>query len=61
MDKKYRMSHKVIVNYGRQYLIWPAHAENPGGWKEVGKTGSEEECLDYVQAIWKTTNSLASR
>jgi MbtH protein len=30
---------KVVVNHEDQYSIWPAHRENPLGWRDVGKTG----------------------
>lgn len=43
---------KVVVNHEDQYSIWPAHREAPAGWREVGKQGTEEECLAYIEEVW---------
>lgn len=44
--------YKVVQNHEEQYSIWPAYKEAPGGWREVGKSGSKQECLDYIKEVW---------
>ena len=42
----------VVVNDEEQYSIWPAHRELPAGWRRDGFTGTEEECLAYIDETW---------
>jgi MbtH protein len=42
----------VVINDEEQYSIWPEHKEVPAGWRKAGKTGSKQECLDYVNEVW---------
>jgi MbtH protein len=44
-------TYKVVVNQEQQYSIWPADRENPLGWNDVGRSGTKEECLAYIQKI----------
>lgn len=37
--------YKVVVNHEAQYSIWPAHRENPFGWRDAGESGLKTECL----------------
>lgn len=53
--------YKVVVNHEEQYSIWPAQRENALGWRDVGKSGSREECLDYIQEIWTNLRPLSLR
>ncbi len=46
------MRYKVVVNDEEQYSIWPADRENACGWRDVGTSGSREECLAYIEATW---------
>jgi len=43
---------KVDKNDNGDYSIWPIDRENPLGWQDVGKTGSKEECLEYIKENW---------
>jgi MbtH protein len=43
---------KVVVNDEEQYSIWFADRQPPAGWREVGKEGSKEECLAYIDEVW---------
>jgi uncharacterized protein YbdZ (MbtH family) len=43
----------VVINQEEQYSIWPADRENPQGWRDVGKQGRKQECLDYINEVWK--------
>ena len=42
----------VVVNDEEQYSIWPAGRELPAGWRRDGFTGTEEECLAYIDETW---------
>ncbi|RMH66213.1 MAG: MbtH family protein [Calditrichaeota bacterium] len=44
--------YKVVLNDEEQYSIWPADRENAPGWKDEGKSGSKQECLDYIKEVW---------
>jgi MbtH protein len=43
---------KVVINDEEQYSIWPADRENPLGWKDAGKSGLKQECLDWIKEVW---------
>ncbi len=43
---------EVVINAEEQYSMWPAGREIPKGWQKVGKTGSKQECLDYIESVW---------
>jgi MbtH protein len=51
----------VVVNHEEQYSIWPADREPPLGWRAVGKSGSKQECLDYIEAVWTDMRPLSLR
>jgi MbtH protein len=42
----------VVVNDEEQYSIWPAGRDLPAGWRLDGFTGTEDECLAYIDEIW---------
>jgi MbtH protein len=44
--------HAVVVNDEEQYSIWLAERELPAGWRREGFTGTEEECLAYIDETW---------
>lgn len=52
---------KAVVNHEEQYSIWPAHRENPLGWKDAGKTGTKQECLKYIEQVWTDMRPLSVR
>jgi MbtH protein len=49
------MTYKVVVNDNGQYSIWPTNRENARGWRDAGKTGTQQECLAYIKQVWKDT------
>lgn len=53
--------YKVVVNHEEQYSIWPLEAKNALGWKDAGKTGSKQECLDYIESVWTDMRPLSLR
>lgn len=52
---------KVVINHEEQYSIWPAQRKAPNGWREVGKQGSKQECLDYIEEVWTDMRPLSLR
>jgi MbtH protein len=51
----------VVVNHEEQYSIWPEFKEIPAGWKAAGKTGSKQECLEYIKEVWTDMRPLSLR
>ena len=54
-------TYKVVVNHEEQYSIYPDDKENPLGWKDVGKSGTKQECLDYIDEVWTDMRPLSLR
>ena len=53
--------YKVVVNDEEQYSIWPAGRDNALGWKDAGKSGTREECLAHIKAVWTDMRPLSIR
>ncbi|ELR97040.1 MbtH family NRPS accessory protein [Gloeocapsa sp. PCC 73106] len=51
----------VVINDEEQYSIWPDYREIPPGWREVGKSGLKNECLDYINEVWTDMRPLSLR
>lgn len=51
----------VVVNHEEQYSIWPDYKPVPAGWRAVGKQGSKEECLAYIEQVWTDMRPLSLR
>lgn len=51
----------VVVNHEEQYSIWPADRELPLGWNNAGKTGTKQECLEYIKEVWTDMRPLSLR
>jgi MbtH protein len=51
--------YKVVINHEEQYSIWPVGRENPRGWKDAGRSGSKQECLDYIEEVWTDMRPLS--
>lgn len=47
-----KTGYKVVVNHEEQYSIVPIGQQVSRGWKEVGKTGTQTECLNYIEEVW---------
>jgi len=54
-------TYKVVINHEEQYSIWWVERENPLGWTDVGKSGSKEECLAYIEQVWTDMRPLSLR
>ena len=44
--------YKCLINDEEQYSLWPLWKQIPLGWREVGITGSKEDCLNYIKEKW---------
>lgn len=54
--------YKVVVNHEEQYSIWPKWKQDlPLGWSEVGKEGTKQECLAYIEEVWTDMRPLSLR
>ena len=51
--------YKVVINHEEQYSIWPVTRENPLGWKETGKSGTKQQCLDHIEEVWTDQSPLS--
>ncbi|HXI22335.1 MAG TPA: MbtH family protein [Pyrinomonadaceae bacterium] len=60
-DREDKTIYKVVVNSEEQYSIWPADRENALGWNDGGKTGTKQECLDYIKEVWTDMRPLSLR
>ena len=53
--------YRVVINREEQYSILPIHEDNPEGWRDVGKQGTRQECLDFIVAVWTDMRPLSLR
>ena len=53
--------YQVVINDEEQYSIWLEKRQIPSGWRSVGKIGTKEECLDYINANWSDMRPLSLR
>jgi MbtH protein len=60
-DQEDNTIYKVVVNHEEQYSIWPADRDLPLGWREVGMSGTKEECLAYIKEVWTDMRPLSLR
>jgi MbtH protein len=51
----------VVRNHELQYSIWWTDRAIPDGWERVGKSGSKEECLAYIDEVWTDMRPLSLR
>ena len=43
----------VVMNDEEQYSLWPSEKALPAGWQAVGVSGTEDECIAYIEKVWK--------
>lgn len=60
-EKDDKTIYRVVVNHEEQYSIWPTYREIPVGWRDVGKSGLKNECLDYIEEVWTDMRPLSLR
>jgi MbtH protein len=60
-DEEDNTTYAVVINHEEQYSIWPVGREVPLGWKTVGKQGTKQACLDYIEEVWTDMRPLSLR
>ncbi len=60
-DQEDTTIYKVVVNHEEQYSIWPVERENALGWRDAGKSGPKQECLEYIKEVWTDMRPLSLR
>lgn len=51
----------VVINHEEQYSIWPGYRAIPAGWRAVGVSGTEEDCLSHIDQVWTDMRPLSLR
>jgi MbtH protein len=60
-DENDTLTYKVVLNHEEQYSIWPADRDCPLGWREAGKEGHKDECLRFIEEVWRDMRPLSLR
>jgi len=53
MSPREPILYKVIVSAKGEYQVWPVSRENPLGWRDIGRTGTQAECLEHIKKMRK--------
>jgi MbtH protein len=61
VDPESSVEFKVVVNHEEQYSIWPADKPNALGWRDVGVSGTKEDCLKHIEEVWTDMRPLSLR
>jgi MbtH protein len=54
-------TYRVVVNAEEQYSLWRADKPLPNGWSALGKVGTKQECLAYIESAWTDMRPLSLR
>lgn len=60
-EQEDKTTYVVVVNHEEQYSIWPVDRELPLGWKDAGKRGTKQECLEHIEVVWTDMRPLSLR
>ena len=52
---------RVVRNDEEQYSIWPVELDLPLGWTSTGVSGTREDCLQHIDAVWSDIRPLSLR
>lgn len=52
---------QVLVNGEEQYSLFPAELAVPGGWRPAEFTGTEAECVAFVDRVWTDMRPRSQR
>ncbi len=61
VDTNDSQTYKVVMNHEEQYSIWPSDRDNARGWMDAGKSGTRQECLDFIKSVWTDMRPLSLR
>src|SRR5690348_13869728 len=45
-------TYQVLINQDQQLVAWPTAAPIPSGWRAAGVSGSQTECVAYIDGSW---------
>lgn len=51
----------VLVNDEEQRSLWPESIGVPEGWRVAHGSGSRQNCLDHIDAVWTDIRPKSSR
>ncbi|MCJ8282736.1 MAG: MbtH family NRPS accessory protein [Rivularia sp. ALOHA_DT_140] len=51
----------VVISDEEEYSIWFEYREIPPCWRSAGKTGTKQECLEYIKEVWTDMRPLSLR
>jgi MbtH protein len=51
----------AVVNHEEQYSIWLADQKVPLGWRDTGRRGTKQACLEYIKEVWTDMRPLSLR
>jgi MbtH protein len=57
----HEMVYRVVISDEERYSIWPDYKEIPWGWRADAKSGSKQECLDYIKEVWTDMRPISLR
>lgn len=60
-DEEDTTIYRAVVNHEEQYSIWPADRELPLGWLDAGRTGTKQEVIAWIEAVWTDMRPLSLR
>jgi RNA polymerase sigma-70 factor, ECF subfamily len=52
-------TYQVLINQDRQLVAWPSAAPIPSGWRPAGASGSQAECVAYIDGHWTGEGNTA--
>lgn len=61
VDEEDNRIYIVLINDEEQYSLWLKDKKIPPGWTAVGKEGSKQECVGYVDTVWTDMRPLSLR
>ncbi|MEV6690305.1 MbtH family NRPS accessory protein [Micromonospora sp. NPDC051196] len=61
MSEQASATHRVVINDEEQYSIWWIDRDPPVGWHVEGFTGSQEDCVAYIDGVWTDTRPASLR
>lgn len=53
--------YRVVVNDEEQYSILSDYTPAVSGWRDTGKSGTKEECLEYINSVWIDMTPISLR
>ncbi|MFB8280459.1 MbtH family protein [Nocardia colli] len=60
-DEPEQRTFQVLINGEEQYSLFPVELAVPGGWRQAEFTGTEAECMAFVDRVWTDMRPLSQR